>query len=62
MSDPLYKGKDGGWRWQLRAANGEIVAASSESFTERRHALENMRLARTALTAGLDAIDAEETP
>lgn len=56
MSDPVYRADDG-WRWQLRARNGEIVDASTEAFTERRHAVENMRLAKTALSDALAAID-----
>jgi uncharacterized protein YegP (UPF0339 family) len=56
VSDPIYRADDG-WRWQLRARNGEIVDASTESFTERRHAVENMRLAKAALTEALTAFD-----
>lgn len=60
MSDPVYRADDG-WRWRLRARNGEIVDASTEAFAERRHAVENMRLAKAAITEALDAIDLEVT-
>lgn len=29
-------------RWTMRAANGEVVAASTESYTEHRGAIENL--------------------
>lgn len=56
MSDPIYKADDG-WRWRFKAANNEIIAASTEAFTERRHAVENMKLAKDALTFATDAIE-----
>jgi uncharacterized protein YegP (UPF0339 family) len=40
----VYEDKSGGWRWRLKAANGEIVA-SGESYTSRSGA-----------TAGVDAV------
>jgi len=30
-----YKGLDGDWRWRVRAANGDIVADSSEGYRNR---------------------------
>lgn len=36
-----------GWRWRLRAANGEIVAAS-ESYTSKRDAKRGVESARKA--------------
>jgi uncharacterized protein YegP (UPF0339 family) len=56
VSDPIYKADDG-WRWRFKAANNEIIAASTEAFTERRHAVENMKLAKDALTFATDAIE-----
>jgi uncharacterized protein YegP (UPF0339 family) len=56
VTDPIYKAEDG-WRWRFRAANNEIIAASTEAFTERRHAVENMKLAKDALTFATDAIE-----
>lgn len=35
----LYRDTAGEWRWHLRAANNEIVADSSESYTRKRDAL-----------------------
>ncbi|NQU09279.1 DUF1508 domain-containing protein [bacterium] len=29
----IYKDRAGGWRWRLKAGNGEIIADSGESYT-----------------------------
>ena len=48
MSKPavfkLYKNWRGQWRWQLRAHNGKIVGASSESFKNRGDCIDNAHL------------------
>lgn len=36
----LYKDTAGEWRWTLRAANGEIVADSSEGYSNRQDCLD----------------------
>jgi uncharacterized protein YegP (UPF0339 family) len=33
----VYEDKAGGWRWRLKAANGEVVA-QGESYTSKSHA------------------------
>jgi uncharacterized protein YegP (UPF0339 family) len=38
MHFELYKDSAGGWRWRLRAANGNIVADSGESYTTNANA------------------------
>lgn len=41
----VYEGRDG-WRWRLRATNGQIVASSNEAFASManaRHAAENVK-------------------
>lgn len=43
----VYKDDAGGWRWRMRAANGEIVAGS-ESYTRRYDALRGLEDARSA--------------
>lgn len=37
MCFEVYEGLDG-WRWRLRAANGEIVADSAEAYTRKSKA------------------------
>lgn len=39
----LYRDAQGGYRWRRVAGNGEIVAASSESYVLKSHAIENYR-------------------
>ena len=38
MHFELYKGRGEEWRWRLRAANGNIVADSGESYTTKASA------------------------
>ena len=42
MKVELFKGADG-WRWRLRASNGEILA-TSEAYTDKRNAVETAKL------------------
>jgi len=37
----IYRASDG-YRWQLKAANGEIVTASSEGFFDKAEARSNL--------------------
>ena len=39
----VFKDDAGEWRWVKRAANGEIVADSSEGYTRKADALEAAR-------------------
>jgi uncharacterized protein YegP (UPF0339 family) len=39
-----YRDRSGGWRWGMKASNGAVVAASTESFGKRKRALENLHL------------------
>lgn len=43
----FYKDKSVRWRWRLTSVNGEIIAASSQSFTTVRGATDNFALTRT---------------
>ena len=47
----IYKTLFGQWRWQIKAANHKIIAASSESFRRRETCIENLRLTYVALLA-----------
>lgn len=41
----VYPDGKGEWRWRLRAANGEVVADSSEGYSDRvecYHAIERL--------------------
>lgn len=42
MELKIYK-VHGEWRWRVKARNGKIVAASSESFKRRAGAEKNLR-------------------
>ena len=53
MTDPtghaeIVKSKDG-WRWRIRALNGEIVS-TSESYTRREDALRGLLDAQVAFS------------
>lgn len=44
----FYKSRSG-WRWRLKAGNGEIVTAASESFTRRSDARRNFATVRSLI-------------
>lgn len=44
----FYTDRAGYWRWRVKGANGEIVAASSEGFASKQKAQENYRLTTSA--------------
>jgi uncharacterized protein YegP (UPF0339 family) len=48
MTLEFYKALDG-WRWRVTAANGEIVAASSEAFSRKYGARRNLFVTLRAL-------------
>ena len=37
----LYKTDKGEWRWVRRAVNGEVIAASTESYKRKANAIKN---------------------
>ena len=43
----VYQSKSGGYRWRLKAGNGEIVAVS-EDYTTKEHAKAGCEAARRA--------------
>lgn len=45
----LWTDKNGLWRWRMKAANGEVVAASPEGYTSRQSAMQAMRIVRPDL-------------
>lgn len=44
----LYRDKRGQWRFRLKAANGKIIAASSESYVDRRDAERGIEIVRAS--------------
>lgn len=63
----FYRDKAGEIRWSKRAANGEIIGASSEGFSRYEGALENAEMNEGrptdyALAVGLPAYDDPEAP
>lgn len=43
MKCEVYQDRRGGWRWRLRARNGNIVADSGESYTRAHGATRAFR-------------------
>lgn len=39
-----YQDSTGQWRWRVRAANGEIISESSESYRDRSDAVHGYQL------------------
>ena len=37
----IYQDKTEEWRWRLTATNGEIIAASTEGYTDKRDCISN---------------------
>ena len=58
----LYKDKAGQFRFNLKAANGEIIAVSSESYPEKKSALKGIAsvVKSSAVAAILDTSLEEE--
>ena len=50
MKTEFYQDNAKEWRWRITAANGEIVAASSEGFKSEGGAKSNYRITATAMT------------
>lgn len=47
----VYTDKGGEWRWQIRGRNHEIIAASSEGYSSRVKAKDNLLLLQRLLMA-----------
>jgi len=60
MKFHVYKSEDG-WRWRLKAANGEIVADSGEAYTRRTDVKRAIRMLKwnVAIAGVID--DSSET-
>lgn len=51
MRFELYKDHTGGWRWRLRATNGNVVADSAESYVHRADCERGIELVRSSASA-----------
>lgn len=47
MKFQIYKDSAGQWRWRLRAANGEIIAISSESYVQKADCQHGVKLVKS---------------
>lgn len=47
----IYKDVSGYWRWNLRAANNEIISMSSEAYTNRRDCEYSIQLNKSSYAA-----------
>lgn len=45
----FYKDDKGEYRWQIKATNGETVAASSEGFSSKQNAINNMLMTHSMI-------------
>ena len=51
----LYEDKSGGFRFRLKAGNGEVIATSSESYKTKASALNGIdSIKRNAVDANID--------
>jgi len=55
----IYEDNLGQWRTRIRAENGEIIFASSESYVERADAEKNIRDIADALIQGFIFVKVE---
>lgn len=51
MRFELYRDAAGGWRWRLRAQNGNVVADSAESYVRRADCEHGINLVRGSAEA-----------
>lgn len=46
----FYKNKAGEYRWQIKADNGEIVAAGSEGFSSKQNTVNNLLMTHSMIS------------
>lgn len=59
MEFELYMDSSGEYRWRLKAANGEIIAVSSEGYTKAESARKGIALVRKSVGAPLEDLTRE---
>lgn len=57
MKVELFYGQDG-WRWRIRAQNGEILA-TSEAYSSKSKALETAEMLDQALRSGTEIVEVD---
>lgn len=57
-----YQDRGGQHRWRMRAANGRIIAASSEGYRNREDMLAALQMVTAVETAGYELVDLTVTP
>ena len=45
----FYKDENGKYRWQIKADNGEIVDSSSQGFSSKQNAINNMLMTHSMI-------------
>lgn len=57
MHFEVYRDANKDWRWRLRAANGETIAVSSESYRRKQSCLDSIELVKGSKGARVDVED-----
>ncbi len=57
MHFEMYRDHNKQHRWRLRAANGEIIAVSSESYREKRDCDHGIELVKSSADAPVEMVD-----
>jgi len=58
----VYKDKSGGFRWRLRASNGQIIASSGQGYAAKKSCLDGIEsVRRNAATAKVKDLATEAT-
>jgi uncharacterized protein len=52
----IYKDIKSEYRWRFKANNGEIIAVSSEGYTQKQNVINSINLVRT-LAYGAEVVD-----
>ena len=52
----IYKDLKGEYRWRFKANNGEIIAVSSEGYTQKQNATNSINLVKN-LAYGAEVVD-----
>lgn len=56
----IYKDIKGEYRWRFKANNGEIIAVSSEGYTQKPNAVNSINLVKN-LAYGAEVVDITTT-
>ena len=56
MKFEVYRDNKGEWRWRLKAANGEIIAVSSEGYVRKSDCERSIGLVKSASSAPVEEV------